>query len=266
MRPTPPAWGVDLNRGFDFGPNPTLFDPPQRSSWPSFTLQRPGLTPAGEVGGHWGSLVVSPGVWPKMPPPRPRKFDLGVCLFRSFSNCAALKNSPDPCPDPELANLGSAKLSQTLGWRKLCTEIQARVPVRLVHLCPTTLLPQANHLSQDFVCRRDVLLSQMKYFKSHISEDCSCDDLDISVHCDVFIFQWLMVFIHVPAGMAPDAHARVTELGSPDPHRITGCRGTGLSTLSALAPPTRLQSTVSSLMGPSLFVEYGFSVFHRISL
>ena len=40
----------------------------------------------------------------------------------------------------------------------------------------------------------------MKYFKSHISEDCSCDDLDISVHCDVYIFQWLMAYVHVGDG------------------------------------------------------------------
>ncbi len=38
-----------------------------------------------------------------------------------------------------------------------------------------------------------------QYFKTHISEDGAWDDMDISVHCDVYIFQWLMAYIHRPA-------------------------------------------------------------------
>lgn len=35
----------------------------------------------------------------------------------------------------------------------------------------------------------------MKYFESH-AKDGYQDDLDISVHCDVAIFEWLMRYIH----------------------------------------------------------------------
>lgn len=37
----------------------------------------------------------------------------------------------------------------------------------------------------------------MKYFEKYISKECkSLDDLDISVHCDIGIFDWLMRYIH----------------------------------------------------------------------
>jgi hypothetical protein len=39
----------------------------------------------------------------------------------------------------------------------------------------------------------------MKYFEKFLSEnENGYDDIDISVHCDVEIFEWLMAFIHEP--------------------------------------------------------------------
>lgn len=39
----------------------------------------------------------------------------------------------------------------------------------------------------------------MKYFEKFLSEnENGYDDIDISVHCDVEIFEWLMNFIHDP--------------------------------------------------------------------
>jgi hypothetical protein len=36
----------------------------------------------------------------------------------------------------------------------------------------------------------------MKYFEKYLSDSKSLDDIDISVHCDINIFDWLMRFIH----------------------------------------------------------------------
>ena len=36
----------------------------------------------------------------------------------------------------------------------------------------------------------------MKYFDKFINNDKSLDDIDISVHCDINIFDWLMKYIH----------------------------------------------------------------------
>eukprot|EP01063_Lacrimia_lanifica_P016387 TRINITY_DN22962_c0_g1_i1.p1 TRINITY_DN22962_c0_g1~~TRINITY_DN22962_c0_g1_i1.p1 ORF type:complete len:735 (+),score=238.76 TRINITY_DN22962_c0_g1_i1:84-2288(+) len=55
---------------------------------------------------------------------------------------------------------------------------------------------EVSNVSRNFICKRDVLLREMKYFNSYLSNDCCLDDLDISVHCDVSIFRWLMEYVH----------------------------------------------------------------------
>ena len=49
-----------------------------------------------------------------------------------------------------------------------------------------------------FFCKRSVLITHMKYFERFLAENESSFDLDISVHCDVEIFEWLMTYIHEP--------------------------------------------------------------------
>lgn len=36
----------------------------------------------------------------------------------------------------------------------------------------------------------------MKYFEAHLNSDLKIDEIDISIHCDVAIFEWLMSFVH----------------------------------------------------------------------
>ena len=36
----------------------------------------------------------------------------------------------------------------------------------------------------------------MKYFEKYLLDSKSPDDIDISVHCDITIFDWLMRYIH----------------------------------------------------------------------
>ena len=48
---------------------------------------------------------------------------------------------------------------------------------------------------KDFTCPRDVIVQEMRYFAGHLSADLHFyDDVDISVHCDVGIFDWLMQY------------------------------------------------------------------------
>jgi hypothetical protein len=35
----------------------------------------------------------------------------------------------------------------------------------------------------------------MKYFEKYLTETTSVDDIDISVHCDIKIFEWLMRYL-----------------------------------------------------------------------
>ena len=58
-----------------------------------------------------------------------------------------------------------------------------------IHVCDET-----RDTKKDFVCRQDLLLSQMGYFRD-ITTGQSLEDVDISVHCDITIFDWLMSWI-----------------------------------------------------------------------
>ena len=50
------------------------------------------------------------------------------------------------------------------------------------------------NIQRDFKCPWRLLFQEMKYFEAH-AKDSYQDDLDISVHCDVAIFEWLMWYI-----------------------------------------------------------------------
>eukprot|EP01083_Nonionella_stella_P033953 92900_1 len=51
---------------------------------------------------------------------------------------------------------------------------------------------EARGVKKDFYCNRKVLLTQMAYFQNYLSSNSDYDDIDISVHCDVKIFEWLV--------------------------------------------------------------------------
>ena len=51
-------------------------------------------------------------------------------------------------------------------------------------------------MKKDFHCPRDLLIEEMKYFAEYLSTDAQrWEEVDISVHCDVQIFDWLMKFV-----------------------------------------------------------------------
>jgi len=66
--------------------------------------------------------------------------------------------------------------------------------VVLIHVCD-----ENRQLSKDFCCKRNILVKHMRYFERFLAEnENGYDDIDISVHCDVEIFEWLMSYIHEP--------------------------------------------------------------------
>ena len=68
-------------------------------------------------------------------------------------------------------------------------------------------------IQKDFSCSRSLLLNHMKYFKSYISDSSNkqldndtdsashadAEDIDISVHCDVYIFEFLVEYMNNPS-------------------------------------------------------------------
>uniref|UniRef100_A0A673ZYS6 SANT and BTB domain regulator of CSR n=1 Tax=Salmo trutta TaxID=8032 RepID=A0A673ZYS6_SALTR len=64
-------------------------------------------------------------------------------------------------------------------------------PNMVIHVCD-----EAKNLKQDFMCPRDLLINEMRYFAEYLSVDPQrWEEVDISVHCDVQIFDWLMNYV-----------------------------------------------------------------------
>ncbi|XP_048864337.1 SANT and BTB domain regulator of class switch recombination isoform X1 [Brienomyrus brachyistius] len=64
-------------------------------------------------------------------------------------------------------------------------------PNMVIHVCD-----EAKNLKQDFMCPRDLLVSEMKYFAEYLSTNAQrWEEVDISVHCDIQIFDWLMNYV-----------------------------------------------------------------------
>ena len=61
----------------------------------------------------------------------------------------------------------------------------------MIHVCD-----ENKKQNKDFKCDKNLLLQNMKYFEKYLSDSKNIDDIDISVHCDINIFDWLMRFIH----------------------------------------------------------------------
>jgi len=61
----------------------------------------------------------------------------------------------------------------------------------IIHVCD-----ENKKMNKDFKCDKNLLIANMKYFEKYLSDSKTLDDIDISVHCDINIFDWLMKYIH----------------------------------------------------------------------
>lgn len=84
-------------------------------------------------------------------------------------------------------------------WKKTLNELKEKDDIVLIHVCD-----ENRQTTKDFCCKRNILVSHMKYFEGFLAEnENGYDDIDISVHCDVDIFEWLMYYIHSPDDPPP---------------------------------------------------------------
>lgn len=61
----------------------------------------------------------------------------------------------------------------------------------VIHVCD-----ESKKMNKDFKCDRNLLLQNMKYFEKYLADSKNLEDIDISVHCDINIFDWLMRYVH----------------------------------------------------------------------
>ncbi|XP_075163673.1 uncharacterized protein LOC142236295 [Haematobia irritans] len=62
-------------------------------------------------------------------------------------------------------------------------------PEVIIHVCD-----EVKNTSKDFVCPQSLLVSKMGYF-ADVTAGQKLEDMDISVHCDIQIFDWLMKWV-----------------------------------------------------------------------
>ena len=62
----------------------------------------------------------------------------------------------------------------------------------IIHVCD-----ENKKMNKDFKCEKNLLILNMRYFEKYLSDSKSASDIDISVHCDIGIFDWLMRYIHM---------------------------------------------------------------------
>lgn len=74
-----------------------------------------------------------------------------------------------------------------------------------------TVCDEAKNLKRQFTCNRTLLIHEMRYFADYLKDDPDqVEEVDISVHCDLDIFQWLMSFVNRrSSNKAPDLEPRI---------------------------------------------------------
>jgi len=59
----------------------------------------------------------------------------------------------------------------------------------VIHVCD-----EVKNTSKDFTCPQHLLVTKMGYF-ADVTAGQRLEEMDISVHCDILIFDWLMKWI-----------------------------------------------------------------------
>ncbi|XP_068203961.1 SANT and BTB domain regulator of class switch recombination isoform X2 [Palaemon carinicauda] len=146
------------------------------------------------------------------PPPPPTSSNFNTTGNQSASSVATV-NSPSLLSSANHSNaLPSSYMPSSTPPRPSKEDLRATPPVSLplrgmpdkspgiiIHVCD-----EARGLRQDFTCPRDLLIHHIGYF-ADVTAGQRLEDVDISVHCDVSIFEWLLRW--VKQGMTEDHHA-----------------------------------------------------------
>lgn len=106
------------------------------------------------------------------------------------------------------SNAYQTQTYQTKSYRKQLNDLNTSPDLNsniiVIHVCD-----EAKQLKKDFQCPRDLLIREMKYFSNSMNLNTNSsnlgsnsamikrnlEDMDISVHCDINIFEWLMKYV-----------------------------------------------------------------------
>ena len=118
-------------------------------------------------------------------------------LHSYISNYCSSKNNKDSKKDIQPSQTHSMPPKSSTLKDSQVSEIAAKSfydsddSFIIIHVCD-----EAKKLNKNFNCPRDLLVKEMKYFAQYLVLDHQqLEEVDISVHCDVEIFDWLMRYV-----------------------------------------------------------------------
>lgn len=119
---------------------------------------------------------------------------LNLDTRRRFSKLAFTDTSSSRTVTP--ADIVNDVPQQSANWISANYQQSDRKDMVVIHVCD-----QIKNINRDFHCRKDLLVKYMKYFECYFTNDDEemgyrYEEIDISVNCDVDIFEWLMNYIH----------------------------------------------------------------------
>ena len=108
----------------------------------------------------------------------------------------ATNNEPGSSSNACLSSNGSrqrptSNQAQSLGKKHVQNDIEVEFdPEIIIHVCD-----EAKCLKKDFYCLQSILVKEMGYFTKVTVKGQRLRDMDISVHCDISVFEWLMKWV-----------------------------------------------------------------------
>ena len=135
--------------------------------------------------------------------------------LKSHGHEAALAASRALSSDKKRSGMNSSMTTLSTDTNGTASNLSMSSQI-VIHVCD-----EAKRLKQDFMCPRDLLVKEMKYFSYNLNINVSnstsgsgsggahahstvpasalskknLDEIDISVHCDINIFDWLMRYV-----------------------------------------------------------------------
>ncbi|KAH8343221.1 hypothetical protein KR059_007004 [Drosophila kikkawai] len=94
----------------------------------------------------------------------------------------------EPIPKPGVTNAGRRKSLMLVKDSKHSRQ-EKKEPEVVIHVCD-----EVKNTSKDFTCPQHLLVTKMGYF-ADVTAGQRLEEMDISVHCDILIFDWLMKWI-----------------------------------------------------------------------
>ncbi|KAL0207005.1 hypothetical protein P9112_012716 [Eukaryota sp. TZLM1-RC] len=142
------------------------------------------------------------------PSPRSRSVTSSSTNLLNHSNVLPPRSSrtsqdtkPKPKPKPSSSSSGERQLPPVPSPRPSPRTTQSPQIETKVYSSSTDTIcihvtDENRNIEKDVVCEKSALLSHMNYFSSYFNNEEEEEDIDVSVHCDVVVFEWLMSFIH----------------------------------------------------------------------